>query len=66
MRESLHPSALRFQIHIVIHSGHHKSYNNDKVDFPMHDICHIKLYCLLEVYLCWYRVLCKVLHSEVD
>jgi len=56
VRESLHPSRTPSQTHIVIQSGHHKSYNNDKVDFPMHDTCHIKLYCLLEVYLSRYRV----------
>lgn len=56
VRESLHPSRTPSQTHIVIQFGHHKSYNNDKVDFPMHDTCHIKLYCLLEVYLSSYRV----------
>jgi hypothetical protein len=51
VRESLHPSRTPTQTHIVIQSGHHKSYNNDKVDFPIHDTCHIKLYCLLQAYL---------------
>jgi hypothetical protein len=63
VRESLHPSRTPSHTHIVIQSGHHKSYNNDKVDFPMHDTCHIKLYCLLVVYLSRYRVYHKVVYT---